>query len=680
VLLAGAGAAVAGTSGDVFEPPVFAVLATCAGAIVAALLVPRRARAAAAIVAAAAAGAAAGHVLSRAGLPRIHDFDHLWGIWAYGRSIEAGSWYPLWIPYLGAGMPLFQFYGPLNFLMALPGVLAGLAPVGAFKLELFQGHVLSALSFLAAARLLGAGWRGSLVGAVAGAFAPWRLAVFDYRGALGEANAFLFLPVVAAAALRTAREGRPRHAAILAGSAAGLILTHLLSLFTLAVTLVPALAAGALSASPEMLSRGRRLGSLAAALLAAALLTAWWWLPAAVEGTHTSVGDRSSASRYFRYEEHGVALTAPFERRLWDRSRISLPESYTGGRGAGELPMPFYAGSVLLIAGLAAPFWSRRSGTGGLALGAGLALALATAPAAHLLAGVPGFAQLYFPWRFLTPASVLAALALAVAADRREASSGFRASAFFFAALTVCLVWDAAPYTGAPDRIPPHDGIVHWVARGGGEGHWANSMEAVPVAPPAGAEPHRVWDLKLPPSRYDATIDAVYYVYPEWVTPVLYRSYWLSSDPAVIARAGVSLMFDEGRRDPRRLPARAYAELVQVGRPALPVPPERLSRLPGRIEVQVEVPQGGGRLVILEQAFPGWRATIDGRSAGVPEEDGGFMSVDLPAGAHDVVLTYGLRTPARIAGLLTTLLAASLSGLSLLRFPRGNGSVRSPQK
>ena len=140
------------------------------------------------------------------------------------------------------------------------------------------------------------------------------------------------------------------------------------------------------------------------------------------------------------------------------------------------------------------------------------------------------------------------------------------------------------------------------------------------------------------------------------------------------------MMFDEGRRDPRRLPARAYAELVQVGRPALPVPPERLSRLPGRIEVQVEVPQGGGRLVILEQAFPGWRATIDGRSAGVPEEDGGFMSVDLPAGAHDVVLTYGLRTPARIAGLLTTLLAASLSGLSLLRFPRGNGSVRSPQK
>ena len=486
-----------------------------------ALYAPSRMRGVAVAVAAAAAGAASGHVLARAGMPRVHDLDHLWGIWAYGRSISAGAWYPLWIPYLGAGMPLFQFYGPLNFLLALPGILGGFAPMGAFKLELLEGHVLSALSFLAAARILGAGRRGSLVAAVAGAFAPWRLAVFDYRGALGEANAFLFLPLAAASAIRTAREARLRHAAFLAASAAGLVLTHLPSLFTLAVSLAPALAREEVTGERPRGRRGRRLGALAAALSAAGLLTAWWWLPAALEGGHTSVGERSAASRYFRYGEHGLAPLAPFERRLWDRYRISLPESYRAGAGSGQEPMPFYGGAVLLIAGLAAPFGSRRSGTVGLSAGALFALVLSTAPAAHALAGAPGFAQLYFPWRFLTPASVLAALALGVGADRLCREAGRWPRALLLPLLATLVVWDAAPYTGAADRIPSYDGVVHWASRAGDPAHFETSMKPVPVAVPPGEEPFRTWDLKLPPTAYSTGIDALYYVYPEWVTPVL---------------------------------------------------------------------------------------------------------------------------------------------------------------
>ncbi len=664
VFLAGAAVAAARTSGAVYEAPSYAILAVAAAGAAAALLVPERARGAAVLAATLAAGAAAGHVLARAGIPRIHDFDHLWGIWAYGRSIGAGSWYPLWIPYLGAGMPLLQFYGPLNFLLALPGILAGLAPVGALKLELFQGHVLSALSFLAAARLLGAGRRGALLAAIAGAFAPWRLAVFDYRGALGEANAFLFLPLVAAAALRTAREPRFRTAAILALSVVGLILTHLPSLFTLGVSLVPALVVQETWGARVDASRGKRFGGPAAALLAALLLSAWWWVPAAAEGGATSVGERSATSRYFRYEEHGVDLRAPLTRRLWDRYRISLPESYRAGAGAGEEPMPFYGGAVLLLAGLAAPLWARRSGTAGLALGALLALSLSTVPLAHALGGVPGFAQLYFPWRFLTPATVLAALALGLGAGRIAGAPGPRARALLFPMLAALLVWDAAPYAGAADRIPPYEGVVHWTSRERGAAHWESSMTPVPVAVPPGPGPFRTWDLKLPPSSYSTPVDALYYVYPEWVTPALYRTFWVTSDPKVLSRAGVSLMFDERRAEPLRLVPRPYAELQAAGGLPSAVSPDRIERRPGRIEAGVVSPPGGGRLVVLEQFFPGWLASVDGKGADPPADQGGFMAVDVPPGEHRVVLSYGIRTPARIIGLAATLfcLPVALAG------------------
>jgi hypothetical protein len=43
-----------------------------------------------------------------------------------------------------------------------------------------------------------------------------------------------------------------------------------------------------------------------------------------------------------------------------------------------------------------------------------------------------------------------------------------------------------------------------------------------------------------------------------------------------------------------------------------------------------------GRFVLLEQFFPGWRATVDGRPAAIARWDGTFQSIELPAGAHRV--------------------------------------------
>ena len=208
--------------------------------LAAAIVAPSRLLPLTALLGALLAGATAGHLLAAPGMPRVHDLGHLWGLWAYGRCVDEGVLYPLWTPYLGAGMPLFQFYGPLNFLLGLPGILAGLSSMDLWKLELFQSHVLSALSMLAAARILGVGWRAALLAAAALAFAPWRLAVFDYRGALGEANAFLFMPLVAAGTLRMLRAPTATAAVALVCGTVALVLTHLLSLLTLVFSLLPA--------------------------------------------------------------------------------------------------------------------------------------------------------------------------------------------------------------------------------------------------------------------------------------------------------------------------------------------------------------------------------------------------------------------------------------------------------
>ena len=116
--------AIATTRGSVHVAPSRILLAVVAVALVGSLLVPERWRRWAAMSAALVAGAAAAHLLLRPGMPQVHDPDHVWGLWAYARAVRSGYVLPMWIPWLGAGMPLLQFYGPVSFLSALPGVLA----------------------------------------------------------------------------------------------------------------------------------------------------------------------------------------------------------------------------------------------------------------------------------------------------------------------------------------------------------------------------------------------------------------------------------------------------------------------------------------------------------------------------------------------------------------------------
>lgn len=64
---------------------------------------------------------------------------------------------------------------------------------------------------------------------------------------------------------------------------------------------------------------------------------------------------------------------------------------------------------------------------------------------------------------------------------------------------------------------------------------------------------------------------------------------------------------------------------------------------PERIEFSVEAP-ASGYLVLVDAHAPGWSATVDGAPAEIQRADGLFRAVRVPAGRHDVVMSYRPRS------------------------------------
>jgi uncharacterized membrane protein YfhO len=47
-----------------------------------------------------------------------------------------------------------------------------------------------------------------------------------------------------------------------------------------------------------------------------------------------------------------------------------------------------------------------------------------------------------------------------------------------------------------------------------------------------------------------------------------------------------------------------------------------------------------GQFVLMEQYYPGWRATVDGRMARIERWNGAFQSIRVPAGSHTIRFEY----------------------------------------
>ena len=96
----------------------------------------------------------------------------------------------------------------------------------------------------------------------------------------------------------------------------------------------------------------------------------------------------------------------------------------------------------------------------------------------------------------------------------------------------------------------------------------------------------------------------------------------------------------------------------EITAPPAPTPtPVHVTRYaPGEIQLQIESPPPAGTaLVVSENYFPGWTATVDGRAAPVDRAEYNLIGVQLPAGAKEVSLHFDDAAYER--GKLITLLA-----------------------
>lgn len=101
-------------------------------------------------------------------------------------------------------------------------------------------------------------------------------------------------------------------------------------------------------------------------------------------------------------------------------------------------------------------------------------------------------------------------------------------------------------------------------------------------------------------------------------------------------------------------------------RPDGPVAAERIRVDGGRLSATVVAPRDG-LAVILDPFYPGWTATVDGAAAQLLRADYAFQAVVVPAGRHELVLTYRNRWVAVGAAVSLGTLAAVVAALALRR-------------
>jgi hypothetical protein len=501
------------------------------------------------------------------------------------------------------------------------------------------------------------------------AFSPWRLTLLTLRGALGEVTALIFAPLVAASALRLLR-GRSRAAAwTMFASVAALIPTHLITLFCLAVALVPALIAQEIvlrrdaGDPPAPLAR-RALAAAVPAVLAAGIVAAWW-VPLLLEEKYTSLEMQTENSAYFVYTEHGLHAGDLIARRAWATWGHSLKESERAA-GTGGTEMPFYVGAVLFCAAVSAPWWSRSRATWAPACGAATSVLFTTAPAAAVMTHLPLIHKLQFPWRFLTTASMFAAFAIGLGASALLAGTQRWSRVLAVLALPALLIADAAPYTGAAGWVGPYHGVTHWMLR---DGHtdlepFDVAMRPVPVAWTPTRGLMRVCELYLPPDDTSTPMSYYWLAYAEWMTPKVLHGGYTARGPRDFEEAGVVAYFRKKFDRPAMLDGKPYATLERDG---AFTDAGAFTREPGRIVLHPAVDEAGALLVVREQDFPGWEARVDGADASIETTPTGFIALRLTPGAHEVVLSYTRRTPARRAGLAVSVLALCALPVTLVR-------------
>ena len=138
----------------------------------------------------------------------------------------ADGYFPVrWAPDLRFGEPIFNFYAPLPYYLGAIINLFGVNVIWSAKILFILSTFLSAITaYIFLNKVFGQ--KGAILGTILYTYAPYRAVDLYVRGAMSEALAFIFFPLIFYASLLVSEKVNRKRIALLAFSIAGLFLTH----------------------------------------------------------------------------------------------------------------------------------------------------------------------------------------------------------------------------------------------------------------------------------------------------------------------------------------------------------------------------------------------------------------------------------------------------------------------
>ncbi|MAU00912.1 MAG: hypothetical protein CL608_27520 [Anaerolineaceae bacterium] len=523
---------------------------------------------------------------------------HLWRAVQAGALLDEGILFSRWAPHMahGYGYPLFLYQSP--FSAQLTAVLHSLNlswPV-ALNMVYGLGIVASGWTMWWLARTFWDDW-GGLVAAVAYLYAPFHAYVAFYRASLSETVSWSLPPLVLWGLYRWQREKSSWGLGTAVFSFILLIYTHDVTAYAFLPLFVGWILLWGIDGRfgrrnfGEPLKAGRSwqvIGRGGLALLLGIGGSAFFWLPAILERNAIQFGRANSAWPFLYFNNF-----LPLDQLL------ALPRNADPSL-LNDWPLRALGSLLLIVALTGAGLAWRRSDRSRWLVGfllAGLAgyVFLTVSWSEFLWTAVPQLAAFQFPWRFLAPASFLAAFLCGglgkVYPQISQINADFyfslrlRASALNLLAIVVLAVghwgWLYPDLCDAPGNLSVA-GMVRWEQATQTLGSTA-SGELLPRA------------VEIVPDPVEP---------PAW----------------------------EARLDPASLPDEATV-LATVYQP-----------LATKIELETAVPFQATLRIFN---FPGWRVTVNGRPVPITRADPeGWITVPVPDGRSTIQASFG-ETPLR---------------------------------
>lgn len=283
---------------------------------------------------------------------RFHDFTQGARIVEMTHALKAGHIPPIWSSNLGFGygMPLFEFYAPLPYYLGSLLYMFGFSLIDSIKLIMLISSVVTAVgAYFLGKKLFGS--FGGIVTSAAITLAPYRAVNLFVRGAISEAWGILFLPLILLGIIKTIKNERFGWVLLLF-SITGLLLSHnLTALVFLPFSVIFGAGYLFLELKKSKHSHKRALYKilqLMSMYLIALLLSAYYTIPALLEKDFTLL-ESIILAEYFNYRLHFVGLRQ-FLTENWGYggSTYGIYDGISFYLGFGQLFGLLFSGLVVL--------------------------------------------------------------------------------------------------------------------------------------------------------------------------------------------------------------------------------------------------------------------------------------------------------------------------------------------